>query len=165
MQQEKLCPFAKAGTVGGVCAADECSAMIDGKCGLPPHIVSILCPELDVTDTDSLENRISDVLLRCGVRPGLAGYKYLISGIRMGAQNPEALARVTDILYPAIAEEFGVNTSQVERAVRYAIQYAFRDGSREYLQNMFPCLSEGKESVSNSWFISAVTDRIVRGRV
>ena len=55
-----------------------------------------------------------------GIKKSNKGYIFLVDAIRLGAESPNALSRVTD-LYTIIAMSYGTEPHNVERGIRYAI--------------------------------------------
>lgn len=55
-----------------------------------------------------------------GVKKSNKGYIFLVDAIRLGAESPNALSRVTD-LYTIIALSYQTEPQNVERGIRYAI--------------------------------------------
>lgn len=172
MGTKKICGFPGAGFPGGECKAKRCPAFQDGRCGLPGHIVFALkmrdaSPYVppDVSDAAGLENRTARVLLECGMKPSLAGYRYLQVAVRTGIQDPWKLAKVSARLFPAVAEECGTNAACVDRNIRNAVLSVFKEPN-EYLLKLFPSVADGRMAiVPNRWFVSAVADAIRRGVV
>lgn len=159
-----------AGVPGGACGASACPACVAGRCGLPVHIVRALLghdaapvPALD--DARDLEDRAAKVLLACGMRPGLAGYRYLQVALRTGIQDPYKLAKVSSRLFPSVAEECGTNADCVDRNIRNAVLTIFEEPCG-YLLDLFPVVKEGRrKDVPNRWFVCALADGIRRGMI
>lgn len=172
MGAKKICTFPGAGVPGGPCGAKGCPAMRDGACGLPGHIVLALkardaSPYLppDTSDAADLENRTARVLLGCGMRPALTGYRYLQVAVRIGIQDPYKLAKVSARLFPAVAEECGTNASCVDRNIRNAVLEVFKEPNG-YLLDLFPSVKDGSmKDVPNRWFVCSIADAIRRGSV
>ena len=75
------------------------------------------------------------------------------------ADNP--MASVTKELYPAVARRFGCSGSQVERAIRNAIQGAWSQHPGGAWFQIFQSDAQGiVPRPSNSRFISCLADRI-----
>lgn len=109
----------------------------------------------------NLESEISGYLHRFGVPANIKGYLYLRDAILMVSKDVELLSGVTKVLYPLIAEKHQTTASRVERAVRHAIEIAWRRGSIDELNSLFgssvDCM-RGKPT--NSEFIALVADEI-----
>lgn len=97
---------------------------------------------------------------RMGVPPNFKGYRYLLEGIWLAAVHPEWLNSVTQNLYPAIGQRFGVTGSQVERAMRYAIDVTWEKGNIDQLYQVFPYIRENKGKPTNSVFIAKMVDLV-----
>ncbi len=64
---------------------------------------------------------ISDFLMSHGIYPHLLGYRYLRSALMRGLVHPYFFDHITQVCYPALAEEFHTNAQSVERAIRHAL--------------------------------------------
>ncbi len=89
-----------------------------------------------------------------GIPPHYKGYRYLVEGIWLASLHPSWLNAVTQHLYPAIGEQFEVNTHQVERAMRYALDVTWEKGNVDRLYELFPFVRENKGKPTNSDFIA-----------
>lgn len=95
-----------------------------------------------------------------GVPPHYKGYRYLMEGIWLACVHSSWLNSVTQILYPAIGQRFEVNGSQVERAMRYALDVTWEKGNVEQLYNLFPYVRESKGKPTNSAFIARMVELV-----
>jgi two-component system response regulator (stage 0 sporulation protein A) len=95
-----------------------------------------------------------------GIPPHYKGYRYLVEGIWLATLNPAWLGSVTKHLYPAIAQRFEVNASQVERSMRYALDMTWEKGHVEQLYTFFPYVRESKGKPTNSAFIATMVDLV-----
>lgn len=71
-----------------------------------------------------LQAEISEILVQLGFKNNLSGFRYVVSGLPIFAENPQQT--VTKELYPAIAKLHGKTGDQVERAIRNAIEQAWQ---------------------------------------
>lgn len=71
-----------------------------------------------------VENWCTTSLLKIGVPINLTGFKYLKSAITKAFQDEKMISSYTKRLYPALANEYNVNVSVVERGIRNAIEVA-----------------------------------------
>ena len=74
--------------------------------------------------TSDLQAEIAGILVQMGFKNNLSGFRYVVSGLPMFAENPQQA--VTKELYPAIAKLHGKTGEQVERAIRNAIDLAWQ---------------------------------------
>ncbi len=78
-------------------------------------------------DTVNEINSITTKLLyNIGILPHLLGYKYIKEAMLYMADNPEKCKPLNKVLYPLIAEEFRTTSIRVERAIRNAIESAWK---------------------------------------
>lgn len=72
---------------------------------------------------------ISALLRKMGVSPEMKGYRYLQEAVRMRLNKEDKSKRLTEEIYPAIAERFSTTAQSVERAIRTAIGSAWKNGA------------------------------------
>lgn len=72
---------------------------------------------------------VSALLRKIGVSPEMKGYRYLQEAVRMRADANGEARRLTEDIYPAIAERFSTSAQSVERAIRTAIGSAWKNGA------------------------------------
>lgn len=130
---------------------------------LEKRVKQLLGAEQAVTGEITLR-QVQEICLgyfeRLGLPPHYKGYRYLIEGIWLVVLHPSWLNSVTRTLYPAIAQRFGVNPAQVERAMRYAIDVTWEKGNLDQLYELFPFVKESKGKPTNSVFIGKLADLI-----
>ena len=81
--------------------------------------------------------------------------------IIIAVQAMEVINAVTKVLYPEVAKRFHTTPSQVERAIRHAIEVAWDRGDLETLQGYFGyTVNSAKGKPTNSEFIAMIADRI-----
>lgn len=85
----------------------------------------------------SCHKTISQSLLLLGFSPDHSGYRYIISGLNMVFEDETLLLGITCMLYPAIAQKYGVAPSCVERSIRFAIQSAWKKGDPQQWKRYF----------------------------
>lgn len=96
-----------------------------------------------------------------GVPPHYKGYRYLIEGVWLAILYPEWLGAMTKKLYPAVGQRFGTTASQVERAMRYALDVTWEKGNLDELYRFFPYeIRENRGKPTNSIFIAKIADLV-----
>lgn len=75
-------------------------------------------------------------LLEIGATPEYTGYKYLVCALVMSMQNERLLNNVTNELYPAIGERYGVSPASIERSIRTIISAIWHEGDPELLSKL-----------------------------
>lgn len=55
-----------------------------------------------------------------GIKHANMGFRYLVTAIEIGSENPKLLYKVSD-LYDEIAQLYDTNKSSVEKSIRYAV--------------------------------------------
>lgn len=79
----------------------------------------------------NIEDRITRALTELSVRPSLSGFPFLKESILYLIEQYPRHPMLSSELYPYIADAFGTNEKRVERAMRKAIESAFRAVSFE----------------------------------
>lgn len=111
--------------------------------------------------TFDLEKAVTDIIHEIGVPAHIKGYQYLREAIIMSVEDTQMLSSITKVLYPTIAKRFDTTSSRVERAIRHAIEVAWRRGKMETLDGLFGyTINTGKGKPTNSEFIALISDRI-----
>lgn len=108
-----------------------------------------------------LFKRSTSVMLHLGFHANQMGYRYLREAICLVYEDPERITSVTKLLYPDIAKEFGTKPTQVERAIRNAIETAYEKGDKIRLQELFKdCKDKGVRRPTNSEAIKVLLEYV-----
>jgi len=121
-----------------------CRGRISGACALlekPTDLQSLstalasMSPEKRPVDQEVL-HEIETILVSLGI-PEHPGREYLMRAVWLARQDARMLNALTTRLYPAVAEAYCVNRRQAERAMRHAIDVAWRSGEMEAQYRIF----------------------------
>ena len=116
----------------------------------------IMCYE--EVDLSYYEKVISLILGKIGISPNIKGYRYLKKAITMTVKDENALVGITKCMYPEIGKLYNTTSSKVERAMRHAIDSAWKkEANRTYFE-MVGLSAKGKPT--NTKFIAAVSEYI-----
>jgi two-component system response regulator (stage 0 sporulation protein A) len=114
-----------------------------------------------VSQKNSLESDITNIIHEIGVPAHIKGYQYLREAIIMVVNNMELLSGITKELYPGIAEKYNTTPSRVERAIRHAIEVAWSRGRIETINKLFGyTVHDEKGKPTNGEFIAMVADKL-----
>ena len=80
----------------------------------------------DAKKEDNLEVLVTNIIHEVGVPAHIKGYQYLREAIMMVVNDIDVINQITKSLYPKIALKFNTTPSRVERAIRHAIEVAWR---------------------------------------
>lgn len=129
-------------------------------------IEKYIVPPTDVkTDLDQM-SAITRIIQRIGFTPNMKGYKYVRYAISLGLQDEGILNKITQGLYPAVAENFNTTASRVERDIRHAVEVAWEKGDMRYIENLFGyTVDANRGKPTNSAFIAAIVDYINLNKV
>lgn len=109
----------------------------------------------------NIEMIITNMIHEIGVPAHIKGYQYLREAIEMSVDDVDILNAVTKQLYPAIANEFDTTPSRVERAIRHAIEVAWKRGKTDTMYELFGyTIDMGRGKPTNSEFIALISDKI-----
>lgn len=106
----------------------------------------------------NIEKKITVIIQNIGVPTHLKGYLYLREAIRLVYDDIELLGAITKILYPEIAVTYNTTAPRVERAIRHAIEVAWRKDNVDYIKNLSFNISETKPP--NGELIGMVAEKI-----
>ena len=83
----------------------------------------------------NLEGEISVLLSRMGISASIKGYHFIRKAVIMAVEDEEVLVGITKGLYPDIAKLYKTSASKVERAIRHAIESAWKkNGPQVYFE-------------------------------
>ena len=109
----------------------------------------------------NMEVEVTELLRQLGVPAHIKGYKYLRDAIIFALEEPEALERVTKILYPEVAKMNGTISSRTERAIRHAIETAWDRGDVILMDRLFGyTVNSNRGKPTNGEFIATVVDHL-----
>ncbi len=121
----------RQGVVGLMDTAGRVHYVVDGRRGSPFACRRIMdTAALLLRDEGSARDQLASSLLvvirflleRYHISPELKGYRYLRYLLQLAGQDESLLRPISKTLYPAIAAQYRVRISQVERDIRYALQ-------------------------------------------
>ncbi len=104
----------------------------------------------------NLEGEISVLLSRMGISASIKGYHFIRNAVMMAVEQPDVLTGITKGLYPDIAKLYKTSASKVERAIRHAIESAWKkNGAQVYFEiaGYLP-----PEKPTNGQFIAALSE-------
>ncbi len=91
-----------------------------------PRQKYIELPENEEKKQENLEALVTNIIHEVGVPAHIKGYQYLREAIMMVVNDIDVINQITKSLYPKIAFKYGTTPSRVERAIRHAIEVAWR---------------------------------------
>ncbi|MCD5322253.1 MULTISPECIES: sporulation initiation factor Spo0A C-terminal domain-containing protein [Pontibacillus] len=112
-----------------------------------------------------LSGLIIHYLQRIGVPSHIKGYKYIQKAATLVFEDHIYLQKMTKSLYPEIANSYGTTSSRVERAIRHAIEQAWKRGSATLFSQWLECPEHVfQQKPSNRLFITLLVDKIHQDR-
>jgi two-component system response regulator (stage 0 sporulation protein A) len=114
------------------------------------------------TDVLSLEMAITEMLRFFGIPAHIKGYRYIREAVIMAVNDPNTVDLITKHIYPDIAKKHGTTPSKVERAMRHALEIAWKRGLNSPLTDrIFP---SNDSKPKNNEFISALANWVIVNR-
>lgn len=110
-------------------------------------------------DQIDIVNKITELLHSLDMPVHLKGYKYIRSSILLALEDITILDKMTKVLYPTIAKQYGTTSPLVEHAIRNAIEAAWNSGNIKNIEIIFGytiCSKKGRPT--NSEFLALLTD-------
>lgn len=152
---DALCKLQVDYVVKKPCSADAIARHIQeiGAAGSLSTIPDIPAPTVD----------LSTLLLQLNFGSHRDGYRYLIYGAPLFAQNPQQT--VTKELYPAIGKHFGKTSQQVERSIRSATDSAWAQRNEKvWLRYFVPAPDGSIPRPTNSQMLHALVRALSAGQ-
>lgn len=103
---------------------------------------------------------IQTILDQLGLPKRYKGYQMLACAIDIAVQNDEAVTRITQLIYPKVAETCGISGVNVEKDIRKIIERFWLDGDKEYYHKLAGYKTSKKPT--NAEFIAAISSYILR---
>lgn len=111
------------------------------------------------TERMEIKKCLAQYFSMIGVPSHYKGYRYLLEAVSLVVQDASWLDGVTKELYPAIGEKFGTSPTQVERAIRHAIETTWANGDPDAWRKELRCgLPKDRRKPTNSSFIAKMAD-------
>lgn len=111
----------------------------------------------ETNKTEKIDSHIVSILNQLGIKANLSGYRFLKEAIRLSILDSNVFSSVTKILYPKTAENCKSSPQKVERAIRNAIDCAWKNNTYTLRNTLF---GNTYSKPSNSQFISTVAEKI-----
>ncbi len=112
-------------------------------------------------NTTGLEVMVTEIIHQIGIPAHIKGYYYLRVAIILTVKDGKTTSLVTKFLYPAIAKKYNTTSSCVERAIRHAIEVAWKKGDKDALNLYFGYrIQNGQGKPTNSEFIAVISDKL-----
>lgn len=111
----------------------------------------------------NLEGEISVLLSRMGISASIKGYHFIRKAVMMAVEDQDVLVGITKGLYPDIAKMYRTTASKVERAIRHAIESAWKKNGPQIYFEVAGYLPA--EKPTNGQFIAALSEYFrIRGK-
>jgi two-component system response regulator (stage 0 sporulation protein A) len=91
-----------------------------------------------------------------GITASIKGYHFIRKGVMMVIENEDAILSMTKGLYPDIAKEYNTTAGKVERAMRHAIETAWKRTGKEIYSELAGY--SPMEKPTNSQFIAIMSE-------
>lgn len=110
-----------------------------------------------MSETRTMDQKITDIIRKIGIPPHLKGYYYVREAILLVIENDDLIGAVTTKLYPLIAKKHHITANRVERGIRHCIGVACSRGNTLFIDHLF---GPGKatQGITNKLFILTIAD-------
>lgn len=117
------------------------------------------------TETSELNIKISNILQKLGMPTTIKGYNYSLYAISKLLEDP-SYYNLHNTLYPAAAKKFDVKPATVNRAIRTAIETAWKRVKTDYRDIFFDsAIYPKKMPPANKEFLTLIADHIRLGKI
>lgn len=107
------------------------------------------------------EKIITEKLFEIGIPASILGFDYAKTAISLCIDDETYLREVVKRLYVEVAKINNTTPTKAERAIRHAIEVAWRRGKQEVIEKIFGyTISAAKGKPTNSEFIAMMTKQI-----
>lgn len=117
---------------------------------------------MNILDSYTKEEATAYLLKALGIQPHLMGWKYINYAVNAAIDEPSLLDHITKGLYPTVAQEFGTTSNRVERAIRHAIETAYRCSSADsWVYTIFSSVSDVERGKpTNALFVATCAEML-----
>ena len=122
-----------------------------------PDLSYFYIKNMNIDTEYNLEVIVTNAIHMVGIQHNLVGFSYLKEAIILATKNKEAVNTITKELYPDIATIHKTSPSRVERAIRHAIENAWKKNAKA-IMDFTKTPFTGKPT--NSEFIALMADKI-----
>jgi len=114
----------------------------------------------------NVEIAITKFIQNMGIPSNLLGYRYIRTAVLLAYEDEEYLRYIVKKLYVEVAKIHNTTSSKVERAIRTAVEAAWKNGNTRYLNKMFRYTINPEKGVpTNSQFLSMLVDKIKQRQI
>src|SRR5699024_2938284 len=114
---------------------------------------------IEKKDYDKNYNKIIEVIINIDLKTHLSGFNYFKTTIYKTIKDESLLTAVTKELYPAVADVYDVEPSNIESSMRHVIRVAWKDSKHARNEiNKYGYKMKLNERPSNSRFISILSN-------
>lgn len=104
--------------------------------------------------SNELYIKIVELLLECGIKTHLRGYRYLKEAVELAYESENRL-RTYEEIYEPIANTYEDSVKNVEKCIRYAIMTSLKEVSTVTLNSVFKTNSR---EISNTGYIYSIVE-------
>lgn len=112
-------------------------------------------------EKEIIKKRIRKELFNIGFTTSYIGTEYLIAALLTISDNPDTALSVSKVLYPKIAKQYNTQSTNVEKAIRIAIERTWKNANLMSLTKYYPYEVVNKNArPSNKEFIKNMSLRL-----
>lgn len=118
----------------------------------------------EVTEHKKKHGNIKEILKQIGVPCHLLGYQYIQDAVRISISDPTKFNKFATIVYGDVASKNKTSPIRVERAIRHAIDVAFKCGDMDEIYKLFgSSCSKSRGKPTNKEFIASLVEAAKEG--
>lgn len=114
--------------------------------------------EVDEKKRVFIEERLSLMLMKIRVLPNAKGYNLLKDVVMQIALDASKKLNMNKKLYPALAENYNISVSQIERRLKTMCEACKRGLNQSACENLFGC--QNVETISAKQVICSLAERL-----
>lgn len=114
--------------------------------------------EQNINNDVDIEQIVSDMIIRMGVAPSLKGFHYLRSSVFIMLEEEDASVGITKKIYPDVAKMYKTTLGKVERAMRHAIDSAWKKNDGVDFTRVFGFSFNKKPT--NGQLLASITEHV-----
>lgn len=110
----------------------------------------------------STDKKICELLIQLGISVKNRGFEYWKEAIKYCYQTENIRPRMTNEIYPVVAQKCLTTSKAAERTMRHTIESSWEKGNLDLKNKIFAyTVSNFKDNPTNSEFLSAITNYLI----
>jgi len=117
--------------------------------------------KVEISMADDMRKVVSNLLHEIGIPAHIKGFQYLRTAILLAYDDDNYLNSMVKKLYPEVSKIHNTTPGRTERAIRHAIEVAWRRGNTHVLDELFASsIDPERGKATNSEFIATIVEKL-----